>query len=109
LQAVVDGAGRFKLFFPHQYVTLAGKPGGRDGGRTGEILGRIARPELYDLVADPGETRDVSAEHPEIVAALTAYAESVRAALGDAATDRVGAETRPAAAASEVPPRFRAR
>ncbi len=26
---------------------------------------------LFDLTADPGETRDVSAEHPELAAALT--------------------------------------
>jgi hypothetical protein len=28
------------------------------------------RPELYDLAQDPGETRDLSAEQPEVVARL---------------------------------------
>jgi arylsulfatase len=28
--------------------------------------------ELYDLDADPGETRDLAAEHPDIVAGLKA-------------------------------------
>ncbi len=31
-----------------------------------------ARPELYDLEVDPGEARDVAAEHPDVVARLTA-------------------------------------
>ena len=32
-------------------------------------------PELYDLATDPGETTDVAAKHPEIVAKLRAIAE----------------------------------
>ena len=28
------------------------------------------RPELYDVAADPGETRDVAAAHPDVVEAL---------------------------------------
>jgi arylsulfatase len=31
-----------------------------------------ARPELYDLEVDPGEARDVAAEHPDVVARLRA-------------------------------------
>jgi arylsulfatase A-like enzyme len=34
------------------------------------------KPTLYDLVSDPGETIDVAAEHPEVVASLQAAAES---------------------------------
>lgn len=34
---------------------------------TGTELGNAARPQLYDIDADPGETRNVALEHPEIV------------------------------------------
>jgi arylsulfatase A-like enzyme len=33
---------------------------------------RAPRPELYDLAADPGETRDLAAERPELVSELDA-------------------------------------
>jgi arylsulfatase len=40
--------------------------------------------ELYDLAADPGETQDVSAEHPAVVARLTeAYAAWWASVQGD--------------------------
>ncbi|TDT18411.1 arylsulfatase A-like enzyme [Ilumatobacter fluminis] len=45
--------------------------------------------ELYDLVDDVGETNDVSGEQPDVVAALSAIAESIRADLGD---DRLGVD-----------------
>jgi arylsulfatase len=51
---------------------------------------------LYDLTADPGETRDVSAEHPEIVRQLSALADPARRALGDKLTGVAGDERRPA-------------
>ena len=50
---------------------------------------------LYDLVADPGETTDVRASHPDVVAELEAHAERARTSLGDARLDRVGDDVRP--------------
>ena len=41
------------------------------------------RTELYDLEADPGETTDVAADHPDVLAALAVHAEAARASLGD--------------------------
>ncbi|MGI9177228.1 MAG: hypothetical protein ACR2IT_05160, partial [Pirellulales bacterium] len=35
-------------------------------------------PRLYDLAEDPGETQDVSADHPEIVAELRTTLEAAR-------------------------------
>jgi len=50
---------------------------------------------LYDLQVDPSESADRFATEPEVVAALEAVAEEARASLGDARTDRVGADVRP--------------
>ena len=41
----------------------------------------LAAPELYDLVADHGETKNLAASHPEIVARLTRQAREFDAAL----------------------------
>jgi hypothetical protein len=51
---------------------------------------------LFDLKNDLGETIDVAAENPEIVARLEQHAENARATLGDTLTGRVGSEVRPA-------------
>jgi arylsulfatase A-like enzyme len=45
--------------------------------------GRAPVAELYDLVDDIGETSNVHAQRPEIVAALLGHAERARAELGD--------------------------
>ncbi|HEX4149229.1 MAG TPA: sulfatase [Pirellulales bacterium] len=70
LQAV--RAGRWKLYLPleRKYVTL--------GRRT-----EPAKLALYDVRSDVGETREVSAEHPEVVARLQAMADHARLELGD--------------------------
>lgn len=39
-------------------------------------------PELFNLVADPGETRDIAAQHPGEVARLTAAFNAWKQALG---------------------------
>ena len=41
----------------------------------------LAAPELYDLVADHGESKNLAASHPEIVARLTRQAREFDAAL----------------------------
>jgi arylsulfatase A len=50
---------------------------------------------LYDLEADPGETTDVAAQHPEEVARIDRLADGMRRRLGDAITGVEGAEVRP--------------
>ncbi len=52
--------------------------------------------ELYDLDADIGESKNVAAEHPDIVKHLNALADQVRADLGDSNTGTKGAGCRPA-------------
>ena len=67
-----------------------------------------AKRELYDLVADVGETTDVLAEvderEPDVVARLDALAEAARATLGDARLDRVGSEVRPIGTVDDAAP-----
>ena len=94
LQAVRDP--RWKLHFPHKFRTMAGKPGGTKGSPNPYSQGSIAL-ELFDLDNDPGETKDVAAEHPEVVARLQALADAARADLGDKLTKTKGAGIRPAA------------
>ncbi|MEK0437183.1 MAG: Arylsulfatase [Verrucomicrobiota bacterium] len=109
-------AGRWKLHFDHPYLSNRGLPG-RGGKPSGHgtyeplpiadsSMDAIAsrhgqkvshQPQaLFDLTTDPGETRDLSAQHPEIVRRLAALAEPVRADLGDKLTGVAGGGRRPA-------------
>ncbi len=109
--------GRWKLHFPHQYLTVAGPPGRggkpsnwgklqpkdiRQSGiygiasRHGYRVEKIGK-SLFDLSSDPGESRNVADEHPDVVARLEALAEKARTDLGDALTNRTGSGVRPCA------------
>lgn len=57
--------------------------------------GRQEMCELYDLVADIGESVDRADEQPEIVAELAARVDAARLELGDQATGVIGLATRP--------------
>jgi arylsulfatase A-like enzyme len=93
LHAVRDR--RWKLVFPHEYRSLDGKPGGRDGRPTAYKQLKTDK-RLYDLKNDVGETTNVIDKHPDIVARLEAHAEEARTALGDTLTGRKGNAVRPA-------------
>ena len=62
-------SGRWKMHLPHPYRTLGGKEGGK-GGQPVKYEDTSTRLALFDLVKDPGETQDVSAEHADIMARL---------------------------------------
>jgi choline-sulfatase len=49
---------------------------------------RAPRPELYDLQADPGETRNVIAEHADVAARLRGDLERAIAAMGEVESRR---------------------
>ncbi len=87
LQAV--RSGRWKLHFPHEYRTLAGKPGGKDG-QPAPYANADTPLALFDLDADPGETTDVADKHPDVVERLKKLADAAREDLGDSATNQRG-------------------
>ncbi len=58
-------SGRWKLHMPHKYVSVE-TPGGE--GKPGKYVTKTIERSLFDLEADPGETRDVADENPEVVA-----------------------------------------
>jgi arylsulfatase A-like enzyme len=113
LQAVRRGP--WKLHLAHEYLTPATPPG-KDGkpanfanlkpesmqqsglrgiaSRHGYIVQKIEQ-SLFNLESDVGESQDVAAEHPEVVAELLKLAEQARADLGDSLTGRHGAGVRP--------------
>ena len=112
LQAV--RAGKWKLHLPHDYLTVAGKTR-TDGkpanfenlkpesmsmsgirgiaSRHGYKVAKIGL-SLFDLSANPGETKNVAEAHPEVVKELLAHAERARAELGDELTNTVGTGVR---------------
>ncbi|MGA1346579.1 MAG: sulfatase/phosphatase domain-containing protein, partial [Ilumatobacteraceae bacterium] len=51
--------------------------------------------EVYDLVADPGETTDIASGRPDVVERLTVFADAVRHDLGDRRLGITGAGVRP--------------
>jgi len=54
-----------------------------EAGWWGRLLEEIPAIQLYDLYTDIGETTDVAAQNPKIVAKLMKRVESIRAELGD--------------------------
>jgi len=82
LQAVRSGKWKLHLPLEKKWISY--------GGRT-----KAAPARLYDVVADPGETKDLAEAHPEVVRRLRGLAERARADLGD--VGRPGENQRPAA------------
>jgi arylsulfatase A-like enzyme len=80
---------RWKLHLPHPYRTLSGRPGGRAGRPVAYDQKDIGL-SLFDLSQDVGETTDVQAQHPGVVAELVAVAQQARQELGDQLTDTKG-------------------
>jgi arylsulfatase A-like enzyme len=87
---------QWKLHFAHPYRTLDGKPGGKDGVPVKYRYTKLEEMELYDLKNDISETKNVIAEHPEIVERLMKAAEEARTELGDKLQERTGNEIRKA-------------
>lgn len=87
-------SGPWKLHFPHEYRSLAGKPG--QDGQPGPYKNLTCQLELYNLETDIGEKTNVIAEHADVVEKLKHIADRARSELGDALTKATGPEVRPA-------------
>ncbi len=92
LQAV--RSGEWKLLFAHTSRTMNGQEPGRDG-LPGKYIPFVVQPSLYNLTTDPGETKDVSENNPDVVKRLKALAENIRADLGDDLTKQPATGARP--------------
>ena len=93
LQAIRND--RFKLVFPHQYRTLAGRDGGKGGQPANYQQQRIGL-SLFDLDQDVSESVNVYDRYPEVVEMLSKAADEARADLGDRLTKSAGTGKRPA-------------
>ena len=87
-------SGKWKLELPRTYRTMRGQPVGKEGKMGSYTNLKITRPQLYDLDADPGQQHDVADENPEVLKALLADADRMRAELGDDQTKQPGPQRR---------------
>ena len=86
--------GKWKLYFPHRYRTMNGQEPGKDGLPGEYRMIDMKEIELYDVIQDVSETKNVAAEHPEVVEKIKGLADGMRARLGDSLTEIVGSENR---------------
>ena len=84
----------FKMYFPHTYRSLNGRPGGTNGLPVAYEQLKVEEIELYDLSNDIGETTNVADQHPDIVKVISDLADSMRYELGDALTGIEGVANR---------------
>jgi len=94
LQAI--RSGKWKLYFPHQYRSLNGRPGGKDGIPAKYDI-NAATLELYNLEEDVSETKNVVNLFPDVVKRLSLLADSCRTELGDSLEGIKGRQNREAA------------
>ena len=81
LQAV--RSGKWKLHFPHEYRAETETTRAASGGKPGQYRQQRIELSLYDLENDVGETKNVAAQHPDVVERLTRLADQARRDLGD--------------------------
>ena len=84
--------GKWKLHFPRKWRDEKTEPG-KDGFR-GKYHWKQVGLELFDLSNDRNETRDVSADFPEVVTKMQKLADAKRAELGDGFKKIQGKENR---------------
>ncbi|MDI9640888.1 sulfatase [Kamptonema cortianum] len=84
--------GRWKLHFPHLHRHQAEEPG-RDGASSGEVQATIEL-SLFDLMHDPGETRNLAQQYPDVVRRMHRIADYYRMELGDSSKKVTGRAVR---------------
>lgn len=100
LQAVIYD--KWKLVFPHVYRTIpAGSEIRNDGLPVKYSQTRLEKEQLFDLSTDPGETKDLYSDFPEVVKMLHEFAETARSDMGDQLTKRIGSGSREPGRVSE--------
>lgn len=85
----------WKMYFPHRYRTLNGRPGGTNGLPADYEYHTMENIELYDLSNDISETRDIADQYPDVVYKISLLADSIRMELGDALQKQKGIGARP--------------
>lgn len=85
----------WKLYFPHTFRTLNGRPGGKDGYPAKYEMNAIEKIELYNLKDDVGETTDVASKYPDVVQKIKSLANDMRNELGDNLLNIQGIVNRP--------------
>ena len=86
--------GKWKLYFPHRYRTMDGQELGKDGLPGDYRMIDMEEIELYDLINDKSETKNVAKENPDVVNEIKLLANDMRFRLGDSLLDLEGSETR---------------
>ncbi|WP_086477721.1 MULTISPECIES: sulfatase family protein [Arenibacter] len=86
--------GKWKMYFPHTYRTMDGQVPGADGLPGEYKMVALEDIALYDVVADKAETKNVTADHPEVVKKIRLLANDMRQKLGDSLLDLEGSENR---------------
>jgi len=87
--------GDWKMYFPHRYRTLNGRMGTNDGIPIKYEYINLEEKELYNLIDDPSETKNVYDQYPDIVKKIEILAEIKRSEIGDILTNSIGSENRP--------------
>lgn len=87
--------GDWKMYFPHRYRTLNGRKGRNDGSPIKYQYVNLEKMELYNLVEDPSETKNIFDQHPEIAKKIEKLADIKRKEIGDDLTKVKGTENRP--------------
>lgn len=86
---------QWKLYYPHNYRTLNGRDGGKDGLPVPYDYVQLTNKELYDLESDPSEKNNVIDQYPHVVSVIDSLANTMRQRLGDSLNGIEGAENRP--------------
>lgn len=74
--------GNWKLVLPHKWSSYNALPG-NDGRGGKKVEMQIEKPELYNMMRDPGERYNVIDNYPEKVKELMVVVEKARKELGD--------------------------